>query len=445
MINIKKVPRHWMPLWNLYKEPFRTFIKVMREKGDLVRIRTPFSFYLVNDPELIEHILETTNQNFGKDTLDYRLFNSFLAKGIVSNEGELWQKVSKLSRSYFNRGYNEQQALAIQQGLETTVSKWEIYAEQGKEIDLGNEVARLCFRIACQILFGSQTKSYEVADYIENVNISPSDGISLLLKYLPNKSSREHRLFHRQFDKLIKQAGDDAIKNNIDCLYTKLEKSLTQKQLMKEMKVLIFGSHATLSNLLTWCLFSISKDKSYSELVDKELSLVNPEYNDFSFIPKLKFTSQLLKEVMRLYPPVWMMTRNCKVTHKFKNYLIPKGSSFMILPWTLHRNSRYWQTPDDFDPGRFADKNSVNKKAFIPFSDGPRKCMGQRLALMEQYMICTKLLKKFKLSILNADKIDVMNCISPKPSSRIMVKIEVRENSKQISIHPPVKMEQAQS
>jgi cytochrome P450 len=415
----------------------------MREKGDLVRIRTPFSYYLVNEPELIEHILETTNLNFGKDTLDYRLFNRFLAKGIVSNEGELWQKVNKLSRSYFNRGYNEQQALAIKQGLDATFSKWEIYAEQGKEIDLGNELARLCFRISCQILFGSQTKSYEVADYIENVNISPSYGISLLLKYLPNKSSREHRLFHRQFDNLIKLAGDNAVKNNIDCLYTKLENSLTQKELLKEMKVLIFGSHATLSNLLTWSLYFISKDRTYSDLVDKELSLVNPEYNDFSFIPKLKFTSQLFKEVMRLYPPVWMMTRNCKITHKFKNYVIPKGSSFMILPWSIHRNAHYWQNPDDFDPSRFADNNNINKKAFIPFSDGSRKCMGQRLALMEQYMICTKLLKKFKLSILNTDKIEAMNCLSPKPSNRIMVKLEVRENSDHISSHGSVKMNKA--
>lgn len=430
MITIKNSPEHWLPIWNLYQDPLNNFTRIMREKGDLVRIRTPFSFYLVNEPNLINHILETSNDKFGKNTLDYRLFNRFLEKGIVSTEGERWQTVSNLGHPHFTRAYNEQLMLAIQQGLVSTISEWESHAEQGRSIDLGHDLARLCFRIACQILFGTQTENYEVADYLEHVEMSTFDGFALLLKYLPNKGSREHSLFHHQFENLINELGKIALKNKCDCLYTSLSKSLTHKQLIREMKVFLFGSHATLSNLLTWTFYYIANNPAFDQSVGAELSAVNPDYNDFSFIPEIKFTSQLIKEIMRFYPPVWMITRNCRVTHEFENHLIPKGSSFMIVPWTLHRNPRYWPNPDEFNPQRFASESGYNKTAFLPFSDGPRKCMGKRLAVMEIYMITAQLLKKFKLSVANTEKIDVINCLSPKSSSRIRVKIETRRACK---------------
>lgn len=427
-MNIKQLPSYWMPLWKMYDDPFNKFNQIMIEKGDIVRVRTPFTFYFVNDPALISHMLETSNLYFGKKTLDNRLFNAFLAKGIVSNEGDVWEKVSNLSYPYFSSTRNEQLTLAIKQGIEVTLAAWETYAINKQQVDLGEEVARLCFRIACQILFSNQSDDYSVTDYLEHVDISTFDGIALLLKYLPSKGNREHRKFHQQFESLINKLGQQAIKSKTDCLYTKLEKSLSKKQLMREMKVFVFGSHATLSNLLTWTLYSISNNKLYQDKVEHEISKINPKHDDFSFIPKLKYTSQLINEVMRLYPPVWMMTRKCNITHQFNNYIIPKGSSFIIMPWTLHRNPKYWQEPEIFDPERFKNENSYNKKSFLPFSDGPRKCMGRRLAVMELYMITSKLLKQFRISILNTKSIYAKNCMSPKPSERIKVSIELRQD-----------------
>jgi cytochrome P450 len=117
-------------------------------------------------------------------------------------------------------------------------------------------------------------------------------------------------------------------------------------------------------------------------------------------LPRLPYTRLVLDEALRLYPPAWAMTtRNALADDEILGCHIPKGGIVFIAPYIYHRDPRFWDAPDTFDPERFTEARSADrhKYAYLPFGAGPRKCIGNSFALMEAQLILATLLQRAKL------------------------------------------------
>ncbi|HEY0937838.1 MAG TPA: cytochrome P450, partial [Trebonia sp.] len=123
-----------------------------------------------------------------------------------------------------------------------------------------------------------------------------------------------------------------------------------------------------------------------------------PEFEDLTRLP---YTTMVIQEAMRLYPPVWGLPRKALAADEIDGYRIPAGADVMVCPYTLHRNPQFWPDPDRFDPERFAPGGPPpgHRYAYIPFGAGPRVCVGSHLGMMEAVLVAAMVARRFRFEL----------------------------------------------
>jgi len=169
------------------------------------------------------------------------------------------------------------------------------------------------------------------------------------------------------------------------------------------------------------------QDKIYREIVDKIGKDTVPTLDDLS---KLEYMDCFINEYLRLHPPVSVLpTRQATEDIWYKDQLIPKDSIVGILFNAIQTHPDYWENPEKFDPERFSPENRKGRHhfAFMPFSLGPRQCIGNNFSLVEQRLFLTRLLQKFEVKLpKNSKPHDVNEPIPFNQDYPIFVHLQVR-------------------
>jgi DevC protein len=140
-------------------------------------------------------------------------------------------------------------------------------------------------------------------------------------------------------------------------------------------------------------------------------------------LPQLPYTNHVIREAMRLYPPVTdvsrQATRNCEIG----GYKIPKGCTLIASQWVMHRDPRYFEQPERFNPGRWADdlEKRLPRGVYFPFGDGPRVCIGKSFAQMEAVLILAAIAQEFQLDLVPNQAIELQPSITLRPKHGLQV------------------------
>ena len=160
-------------------------------------------------------------------------------------------------------------------------------------------------------------------------------------------------------------------------------------------------------------------DLIFGDDIERDISLED--------IKQMKYMEQCIKESLRLYPPVPLLARVSREPVNIKEYVIPANTAFFVDIYMLHRDPKAFPRPEVYDPSRFDPSNDYNPFAFIPFSAGPRNCIGQKFALLEEKAILASILKKYKIrSLIQRDEVIVDCAVVLKPRCKISIKLENR-------------------
>jgi len=162
---------------------------------------------------------------------------------------------------------------------------------------------------------------------------------------------------------------------------------MSDMQVRDEVMTIFIAGHETTANALTWTFYLLSQNPEIEKKIVEELESkferdCTPSVDD---IPKLKFTEKVLRESMRLYPPVWSLGRYVANDYTLDKYTIPAGSTIMMSQYLIHRDPRYYNEPDSFNPERWSSeaKSSLPRFSYLPFGGGIRACIGESFAWME--------------------------------------------------------------
>jgi cytochrome P450 len=149
---------------------------------------------------------------------------------------------------------------------------------------------------------------------------------------------------------------------------------------------LVVAGHETTASALNWAWFLLARHPEIEAKLASEVACLHPAAPlALDDLAKFTYTRQVLDEVLRLYPPGWLMTRRALGDDRLGDYFVPAGTEIYISPYLIHRNPLLWEEPDRFDPDRFGPAAPPDRHplAFIPFSAGPRNCIGEILARVE--------------------------------------------------------------
>ncbi|XP_058796887.1 cytochrome P450 4V2-like [Phymastichus coffea] len=201
------------------------------------------------------------------------------------------------------------------------------------------------------------------------------------------------------------------------------ENPMTLQEMRQEIETLIFTGHGTISAAVTWTLFALGNELKVQENVHKELNTIFDHSNnaiDIEQLEKIKYLDRVIQEVLRIYPSISSIVRCIENDAVIDNFFIPKGTNINIQIYQLHHDPEIWKNPEIFDPDRFLPENSNGRHsyAYIPFSAGPRHCIGQKLAFIEIKIVLITILRKWRVfSLLKPYELKFISNFTLRPSN----------------------------
>jgi cytochrome P450 len=169
----------------------------------------------------------------------------------------------------------------------------------------------------------------------------------------------------------------------------------------------------------------VEAERRLHEELDDVLGGRMPECED---LPNLPYTRMVFQEAMRLYPPAWAISRRAIEDDEVGGYRILAGTTVLVSPYVTHRNPRYWEDPEIFDPERFLPERSAGRPefAYLPFGGGPRKCIGDHFAMTEGVLILATIAQRFRLLPVPGHPVEPQPLLTLKPKRGIIVSLEER-------------------
>jgi cytochrome P450 len=191
---------------------------------------------------------------------------------------------------------------------------------------------------------------------------------------------------------------------------------------------LIVAGHETTAAALTWTWYLISRHPDTAAALEAEADRTPDGVLALDAAESLTVTHQVVQEALRLYPPGWLFTRRTIEDDEIGGYPIGPRTDVFISPYMLHRHPEFWSDPEEFKPERFAgvDAKERHRFAYIPFSVGPRHCIGENMAMFEMLVHVNRMSRRFRLKRADDRPIELEAQINLRPRSNLMMTVEVR-------------------
>ncbi len=417
------------------------FIMRCREYGDVVSARFLYvPAYFIYNPVDIEEILSTNARNFRKSmSLRSNFFQRLVGNGLVTSEGDFWRRQRRLAQPAFHRQRVSSYGEVMVDYATRTSDKW----RPGETRDIHPDMLRLTLEIVVKTLFDA-----DVSDDADKVGRILSELVKpfasqATLKWILNNRlpTPAHRRFHRavgEIDKVIYRIITERRNSGYDqgdLLSMLLQahdddgSQMTDSQLRDEVMTLFLAGHETTALALSWGWYLLAtnpeSERRFHAELDEVLAGRLPEVSD---LVRLRYTEMIVKETLRLYPPAYAVGREPIEECVIGGYRVPRNSQIFAFQWATHRDPRYFDNPDLFDPDRWTTKFSdkLPKYAYFPFGGGPRQCIGNYFAMMEIVLLLATIGRRFRLSLAPDQRVEVWPAMSLRPKNGIKVVVSER-------------------
>lgn len=388
---------------------------------------------VVSHPEGVRHVLSTNAANYEKGALQRRVLGPMLAEGLLLTEGEVWRRVRRILAPLFTPARTATMTAAMADRSRRRVEGWRL--DLGPRVlNLDAEMSGLTFDILSATLFSDQldgdAQGFERAlnSYLSlAARIDPLDVLAAP-DWIPRlgrvTGAGAGRFFERRVSALVerRRAQIDAGEDVADDLLTALLRArdeeggggLSDREVASNVLTFILAGHETTARTLGWTLHLISRCPEVAERLKTEADAFDPARPDWAEC--LPWTRAVIEESMRLFPPAPTLARRALGPDVVGGQAIEAGATVLISPWVLHRHELLWEAPDEFRPERFLPENrkAVDRWAWIPFSAGPRVCIGAAFALNEAMIGLATILK--------AAEVEAIGPAEPRPVHQITLR-----------------------
>jgi len=338
--------------------------------------------YVISAPEYVERVFLKNWQNYPKGLFIKRVA-MLLGNGLMVSKGELWKRQRRMIQPAFNRSALEALSPVITAANARLLEKWERAARAKTSVNVTRGVSQTILEIVLRIIFGDDYDRVEPQFRVVSDDMRRDLAFARLLTALGDtiveivdQRRREHRI------------ASDLLGSLMEARDRETGQTMSDAQLSKEIMTLIVAGHETTASTLNWTWYLLSQNpEAEAKLSDELQRLLRYGVPSVADLQHYTYTKKVIEEAMRLYPPGWLLTRRAIQDDYLGEYFVPAGTEIYVSPYYIQRHPGFWEAPDRFDPDRFdSDISSTTyPRAMLPFSIGPRNCIGEHLARMEMY------------------------------------------------------------
>ena len=398
----------------LMRDPLSLVARCVRDFGDVALLsRWPFKTYLLNHPDHVRDLVVANHRDVHQGPMQQSM-KLGLGEGLISSEGEFHLRQRRLIQPTFHKERISIYAkVMIDYALKHT-SRW----QDSDLVNIDDEMMELTLRIVVKSLFNAEVPSQvkEIGDAIDVMRrYMVSRGrnpLGRFLHKLPLPSTRRFLRHKAIIDGIIygyidqrDGSGDGADLLSMLLLANDPETNnarMSRAQVRDEAISLAAAGHETTAVALTWTFYLLSKHPEVETKLHAELdSVLGNRPPTVLDLPDLPYTEQVVTESMRLYPPIWVTARIVDNDLTIGGYVIPKGSVAFVSQFAVHRDPRWFTNPLVFQPERWTPqfKASLPRYAYFPFGAGPRQCIGEPFAWLEEILVLATIAQRWRLRI----------------------------------------------
>jgi enediyne biosynthesis protein E7 len=385
--------------------------------GDASRLPVgPKELYFFNHPRHAKHVLADNAANYQKG-IGLVHARRALGDGLLTSEGELWRKQRKVIQPAFHSKRIAQQAGLVAEEVFRLVGRLRGYPDD-VPVEMLREMTRLTLAVLGRSLLDADLSAYRsIGDSFSAVQDQAMFELASLGAVptwvpLPRqlRFRRARRDLQRVVDHLVGErtahAGggdDDVLSRLIVSTREESDARVGQQRMRDELVTLLLAGHETTASTLGWTFYLIDRHPAVRERLRAEaVEVLGDRLPTVEDLHRLRYTTMVIEEVMRLYPPVWILPRKAQAADVVGGYRVPPGADVLVCPYTLHRHPDFWTDPERFDPERFDPSRAADRPryAYLPFGAGPRFCVGNNLGMLEATFVVAMLSRDLTLTTL---------------------------------------------
>jgi cytochrome P450 len=414
------------------------FLSKCRDYGDIVPLRLGLTTSCVlTNPDYIEQVLKDRDTYI--KSRGFRVLKTLLGNGLLTADGESWFWQRRLAQPMFHQKRIDNYGNIMVAYTDRMLQSW----HDGETHDIHADMMRLTLEIVMKCIFNADVDTGEAQAIADALDVAMNWFESkrrqnfLVWEWFPRP---ENVRYHQAIAKM-----DAAIYNLIAARRQQTEEThdllsmlmsardeetgqqMDDKLLRDEVATLMLAGHETTANALSWTLMLLAQHPESRKKLAAELQQVLqgrlPSIEDLG---KLTYTNQVVKESMRLYPPVAIFGREAARDTTIGDYEIPQGTVVTISQWVMHRHPQYFANPDAFEPERWTEnfEKQLPRGVYIPFGDGPRVCIGKGFAQMEAVLLLATISQRFELDLEPGFEIVPQPSITLRPATGIRVQLK---------------------
>ncbi|MGB5346097.1 MAG: cytochrome P450 [Woeseia sp.] len=402
------------------------------EFGDVVSFAAPNGrrALFVNDPDAVRRLLVKQHAGYRKGK-GFERVEMLLGNGLIVSNGDVWRRSRTMIQPSFSRQNVHQLIELMIECTARKVTAWQGIADAAGTLNVTQEMSDFALELILRAIFGPDYERHILSDGDNPFAFLSQDATRDLSVVMKLRRLREllltiigHRRKQPQSERYDFLGMYLAAKDKDGTPFT-------DRELLDELMTLIVAGYETSAGTLNWCWHLLANDQQAQDRVHAEACHYGPDFSAADNDPALAgmpWTQQVLDETLRLYPPVWLFSRRALKDDVLLDFAIPEGADLYISPLIMQRTAEFWSEPDAFQPERFGPDGPYQKgdRPFIPFSLGPRRCLGEYFSYLEMKIHLGMLVQRFRMLPAGSEEPELDLGINLRSLADIHLKLENR-------------------
>ncbi|MFC4544048.1 cytochrome P450 [Halosolutus amylolyticus] len=422
------------------RDPF-DFYETIAEYGDVVRYEVAGrSFTALLTPEHVERVLVEEPWRFERwEFADVGL--DFAPEGLLSSDREQWQGQRQLMQPMFTTDRIRSYADAMAGYADRVADEW----SDGQTLALDEAFSELTLAILSKTLFDLELDPTAADGAIPraaraiNERTGPERNLTMFVPdWVPTPGNRRYNRAMRDVDAVLgelierRRSSDRDADDLLSLLLTATGPDgyeLSEAEIRDNLLTFMFAGHETTALGLTYTIMLLATHDDVAADLRAELDdVLDGETPGIEHVSQLERTERVIREALRLYPPVFILFRRATEDAVFDGYRVPEGTILTFPQFHVHTDDRFYDDPEAFRPDRWTDERAADRPeyAYFPFGGGPRHCIGMRFATLELQLVVATLARRFEFELLSDSDPEFAAGATLRPAEPVRVRVHER-------------------